>query len=351
MGRLIVGGVLVALATCATGDVRVIGMVKAAERECHPARLAEAFEGDVQIDAVVLPHPQPMLANVSDEYQVVRLWPRSDALAAARDALDQQCEAAAFHETPFREFVAAVAEKAGIRISLDQEALGAMGFDADTPITANLAGMSFRAGLREVLEDVDLACILRNDHVVITSAEKAAGIRETVFYPVLAGVDVYDVAALVEETVSPQSWSHRGGRGTISAAPAGLGRGLVISHTSETHEEIESILRGLDSAQWTPAEQDEGVTAVYVRAYVVDDDDSREGLADRLLELCNRALPHGADADARIEVIGRSIVVQSRSRPFQVMAAQIIAAIVEDDLEVEVESDEAATAVTAESDT
>ena len=163
--------------------------------------------------------------------------------------------------------------------------------------------------------------------------------------------DLVDVAALVEETVSPQSWSHRGGRGTISAAPAGLGRGLVISHTSETHEEIESILRGLDSAQWTPAEQDEGVTAVYVRAYVVDDDDSREGLADRLLELCNRALPHGADADARIEVIGRSIVVQSRSRPFQVMAAQIIAAIVEDDLEVEVESDEAATAVTAESDT
>ena len=323
----------------------------AADRLPSRPPVTTVSEEQETVSVVVSSHPQPMLANVSDEYQSVRLWPQSDALAAARDAIEQQCESGEFRKTPFREFVAAVADKAGVRISLDNEALENMGFDADTPITATLTGLSFRAGLREVLEDVDLAYVFKNDHVEVTSMETALITRESVFYPVLAGVDVNDVAVLIEETVSRESWSHHGGPGTIVAAPAGMGHGLVIGHNTAAHEEIEAVLRNLDHALWTPVQQDEGVTARFVRSYSVDDDDVRAGLEERLLTLCNDSLPHGADADARITVIGKAVIVQSRSRPFQVMAAQIIASIIGDDLEVELEADDAAQSAASDSDT
>ena len=352
MRRTVIGGLLVvAFVMSAIHALRNARSTEAtAPTEQHTRLTPVSGEGET-VYAVVSSGLQPMLANVSDAYQSVRLWPRSDALTAARDALDRQCEAARFHETPFRAFVTAVAEKAGVRISLDKETLDAIGFDADTPITADLGGLSYRAGLREVLEDVDLAYIFRNDHVEITSEDKAANTRETVFYPVIAGVDAMDVADLIQEAVFPDSWSDRGGPGTIGIAPAGMGHGLVVSHNGAAHEQVESILRGLDGAIWTATDQDEGVTAQFVRAYIIEDDDVRAGLEERLLDLCNTSLPHGADADARIEVIGRAIVVQSRSRPFQVMAAQIIAAISGEELEVELEASDAEGAAESGSDT
>jgi hypothetical protein len=349
MSRLVFCGLLLLVGIiCGTGVLHVAGTAAADGHTSHGTRLTPVSDEEESVSAVISSHPQPMLANVSDDYQVVRLWPHSDALNAAREALDQQCEAAVFRETPFREFVAAVAEKAGVRISLDHKELENIGFDADTPITANLSGLSFQAGLREALEAVDLGSIFKTDHVEITSMDKALRTRETVLYPVIPGVDLDEVLLLIEETVSPDSWSHRGGPGTAVAAPAGMGHGLVISHNIAAHEEIEAVLRNLDGALWTPAHQDEDVTAAFVRTYVIDDDDVRAGLEERLLSLCNDSLPHGADADARIVVIGKSIVVQSRSRAFQVMAAQIITAIIGDDLEVEIESDDTAHASDSE---
>ena len=354
MKRSLVGGFLVAAMTAwSLTSLRVAAPVLAADHHAgrSPLTLASEEEGSDTVHAVFPSHPQPMLANVSDEYQVVRLWPRSDALAEARDALEQSCEAAEFQETPFREFVNTVARKAGVRISLDNKALENVGFDIATPITANLTGRSFRAGLREVLRDCELAYVFVDDHIEVTTADRAAEMREAVFYPVIPQVDVDEVAVLIEETVEPESWSHRGGKGTIVAAPAGMGHGLIVSHANAVHEEIEAILRNLDGALWNPVDQDEGVTAVFVRSYVIEDDDLRTGLKQRLADLCNESLPHGADADARIEVIGRAIVVRSRSRPFQVMAAQIIAAVIEEDMELEVELDEAATQSASDSST
>jgi len=357
MNKSLVGGflmhaVLVAAMTASSfSSPRVVGLLLAADSHVGRPPLTFASEEEDSVHVAFSSHPQPMLANVSDSYQVIRLWPRSDVLAEARDALEQPCESAEFQETPFREFVSTVARKAGVRISLDKEALESIGFDTGMPITASLTGRSFRAGIREVLRDCDLAYVFIDDHIEVTTADRAAEMREAVFYPVIPQVDVDEVAVLIEETVAPESWSNSGGKGTIVAAPAGMGHGLVISHTTAVHEQIEAILRNLDGALWNPVDQDEGVSAIFVRSYVIEDDDVREGLEERLAELCNESLPHGADADARIEVIGRAIVVRSRSRPFQVMAAQIIAAVIEEDMELEVELDEAAMGSASDSKT
>jgi len=314
-------------------------------------RVSRASEDEEPVEGIVTAFPQPMLANVTDAYQAVRLWPRSDALTAARDALEQPCEAAPFTETPLRTFLAAIADKAGVRIALDTRELDTMGCDPDTPITATITGLSFRAGLRTVLEDIGLAAVFRNDRVEITSLEKAQGLREIVFYPVIAGVNLDDVALLIEDLVAPESWSHRGGPGTVVTAPPGMGSGVIVSHNGDVQAEIEAVLRHLDGAVWIPEQQDDDTTPTFVRTYAIADDDPRDGLAERLLALCNDALPHGADPDAQIEVLGRSLIVRSRSRPFQIMAAQIIAALVGEEFVVEIEADDTTPAPDTESST
>jgi len=141
------GWIMVASAICTTAVLRFTGTTDAADRSRHDTRLipvAAEVEAETEtVYAVVSSHPKPMLANVSDDYQVVRLWPQSDAITASIEALDQQCEATEFAETPFRDVVAAVADTAGVRISLDHKALENPGFDISTPINADLGGPLF----------------------------------------------------------------------------------------------------------------------------------------------------------------------------------------------------------------
>jgi hypothetical protein len=292
----------------------------------------------------IIPRPQPMLANATETYEVVRLWPRSEAFAACRAALMRPCADLEFDETPLREVVAAVAAKASVPIVIDEASLAAMGFDPEVAVTARLTGRSFGAGLRDVLDDVDLASVFRNEQFVVTTREAAGRDLEKVFYPVVAGVDADEMAGLIEATVAADSWASAGGKGTVMTAPSGLGHGLIVAQVAEVHEEIEAVLRGLDEAVWGERSAGLGMAA-FVRVYEVEDDDMRDCLAESLVGLCNDALPHSDDPDAHVFVMGRCIVIQSASRPFHVMAAQILAAAgAAEEYEVEAEVIEAATA-------
>ena len=282
---------------------------------------------------------QPMLANVSDEYQVVRLWPNSDAFLAARDALRQPCEDLEFREVGLREAVAAIARKSGTEIVFDREPLESLGIDMEVPVTATGRGCTFQACLSSLLDDLDLAVAFRHDRLVVTTKDEANRDLEKVFYPVIPGVDVDAVVALIEQLVAPDSWATVGGICSILPAPAGLGNGLVISQTGEVHEQIESMLRGLDAAHWSAEFTDEGVQPRFVRIYEIDDDGIRADLENSLVELVNGCLPHGVDPDASVTPIGRSLAVRSVSRPFQVMAAQIISAVTGTVQEIEIEAE------------
>ena len=52
---------------------------------------------------------------------------------------------------------------------------------------------------------------------------------------------------LITQTVSPQTWDHNGGKGTVAASPTNLS--LVISQTQEVHEEIVDLLEQLRRMQ------------------------------------------------------------------------------------------------------
>jgi len=282
--------------------------------------------------------PKPVAATLGDEYRPVRLWPAGTAVQAIEAALDRPCDSLEFAETPLRDVVAMIAERAGIGIALHHKGLDDAGLDPETPLTGRFENTPLRSVLRAVLEDVDLATIVRHGRLLVTTVAESQDHPVRMFYPVLPGEDVDEVVAVVERTIAPHTWDTVGGHGVVTAAPASLGWGLIVSHDADVQEQVEALMRECDRMAWQfpgPA----GGRAKHVRAYEIDDDVARSRMAEELVDLCNQALPDGGDPDARVLEIGRSLIVQSRSRPFHLMAAQLVAAVtgVVELLEVEVE--------------
>ncbi len=283
--------------------------------------------GDEPSISILTTRPQPMMANLGDVYASIRLGPDRDAYAAATAALAEHHDLD-LRETPLRDAVASIAEKAGVHIGFDHESLDDAGIDlGTTTVSGSFTDMSLRAILREVLGDTDLDVVFRNERFVVTTADTAAQHVARVFYPVLAGTDVDELVLLLERTVAPDSWDTVGGQGAIATVPGQMGTGLVVRQTDAVHEDIAGLLAGLDAALWTAEAAEEGAAPRMVRAYVVADPAVREAAADRMLSLCNESLPHGGDPQATVDVVGDSLVVRSRSRAFHVMAAQVVAAL------------------------
>jgi hypothetical protein len=296
--------------------------------------------------------PQPMMANLGDSYRSLRLEPDRDAFERVSAAIAGRHDLD-FAETPLRDAVAAIAEKAGIEIGFDHESLEAAGIDLDAAlVTGTFKDVSLGAVLREMLGDLDLDLLFRNERLMVATADAAdaAGQRMVrYFYPALAGTDIDALIELVERTVEPASWDTAGGPAAVMPLPSQMGTGLVISQTEVAHEAIASLLRGLDAAAWKADPLDEGVEPRLVRTYLVLDPLLRDSIVENLADLCNGTLPHGADPDATVAALGDSVVVRSTSRPFHVMAAQLVTALqgldtilVEDDEADETEPDEGA---------
>jgi hypothetical protein len=78
-----------------------------------------------------------------------------------------------FVETPLADVVDYLKHLHDIEIQLDKRALDDVGIGTDTPVTHNLKGISLRSALRLILRELDLAHILRDEVLLITTPEKA----------------------------------------------------------------------------------------------------------------------------------------------------------------------------------
>jgi len=270
--------------------------------------------------------PQLMAANLGDAYRGRRLEADRDAFEAASASLAEPQDFV-FRDTPLRDAVARIAEKTGVRIGFDHEALDAAGVDPDAAVTGSFAGSSAEATLRELLADVDLATVFRNERLVVTTVDAARERLVRWFYPLPSGVDVDAVIDLVTRTVTPTEWDTVGGHAAIVPLPERMGAGIVVHHSDEPQRQILALLGGLDAAAWQADDVDEGVTPRHVRIHPVPDPLVREAVVEQLVDLCNDGLPHGADPGAEVSVLGESVAVRSKSRAFHVMAAQVLAAL------------------------
>ena len=79
-----------------------------------------------------------------------------------------------FIETPLQDVVAYLKDLHGIEIQIDQRALDDVGIGSDTPITRAVRGIALRSALRLMLRDLDLAFVIRDEVLLITTEEETA---------------------------------------------------------------------------------------------------------------------------------------------------------------------------------
>lgn len=319
----------------ATGWTGMKGVATVAVRAAFVVVLVGAPKGaadepemhvDVTVEQFLGPRHQPLAANLGDEYRARRLGPDRDAFDEAFGRLAER------HDFEFRgvslvDAVAAIAAKVEVTIGFDREPLEDAGIDTSTPVKAALAGLSAEAALRELLADMDLDLVFRNERLLVTTVDAAREHRVRWLYPLPAGIEAEAAIELLTRTVTPDQWDTVGGPAVAAALPPPLGAGLVVLHHDAGHREVLALLAGLDAAAWQADAVDEGIEPRHVRAHPVADPLVRDRLAELLVATCNAALPHGADPGAEVMVVGDALVVRSKSRAFQLLAAQLIAAI------------------------
>jgi hypothetical protein len=176
-----------------------------------------------------------------------------------RQKLDEKIELD-FLETPLVDLVDYIADACKIPVCLDVVALDDFGISTGTPITVCATGIPLRTGLRRVLHDLELAWVVRDEVLVISSENEIEDSLPIVFYPVH---DLLDPAAADDEegigdqydtivnaittAVDPETWENVGGPGAISVIrqpPA-----LMIAQTEETHDRVVGMLDQLRRAK------------------------------------------------------------------------------------------------------
>ncbi len=117
------------------------------------------------------------------KFASVDLKKQSQAEIKIRKALDEPTNLE-FVETPLTDVIDYLKDLHGIEIQIDNKALEDAGAGTDTPVTKNLRGISLRSALRLMLGPMDLAFVIKDEVLLITTKEKADAELVTKVYPV-----------------------------------------------------------------------------------------------------------------------------------------------------------------------
>jgi hypothetical protein len=154
-----------------------------------------------------------------------------------------------FTEQPLKDVVQYLALQHQIPIVLLSHKLREASVSTDIPITKNLDGISLRAGLRLLLNDLELVFLIRNEALIITTPEDAESHLRAIVYPVHdivlitpEATDFDSLIDLITNCVSPQSWNGVGGPATLRGISKGW---LLVQQTDYVHEEIQYLLAQL----------------------------------------------------------------------------------------------------------
>jgi hypothetical protein len=140
-----------------------------------------------------------------------------------------------------------------IEIQLDIRALEDAGIGSDTPMRRTLTGIPLRSALHIMLADFDMAYVVKDDILLITTQEKASQMREVRVYDVteLVAPDAQanEVGQMLSVLMSEGVQQSVGGQ----LVPPGLQNVrivpmrdlLVVRASQDEHDEIERVLSRL----------------------------------------------------------------------------------------------------------
>ena len=134
---------------------------------------------------LIYPDPEvwARLTERRKQYAAVDLADQGPAEKRIRSALDQPARME-FIETPLNDVIEFLKDQHEVPIQLDKKALEDEGIDSATPITMNLAGVSFRSAMRLMLDPLGLTYVIKNEVMLITTKVKAEEDLITKVYPV-----------------------------------------------------------------------------------------------------------------------------------------------------------------------
>lgn len=155
-----------------------------------------------------------------------------------------------FIETPLEDAMQFLGKTAGVKISLDKEALSDVGLSPDAPITRKLNRVRLRCALKLLLRDLELTWYPEGEGMVITLPERAEAHLYLARYDAkgltknpFVGDDLIDA---LKKSVAPQTWDDVGG-------PASIKRGdqstIEVRTTWGAHAKIEQLMQDLRQAQ------------------------------------------------------------------------------------------------------
>lgn len=207
--------------------------------------LSENVEGQESFETIVVPqvadHAETVQVKVTPAGAATTVTQKPSArLKSARQisaALEDEI-LLEFNETPLSEVVDYLKTARQIPIIIDDSALDDIGLAADVPINCSYSGISLRAALALMLEQLDLDYVIRNEVLMITSADAARMHLDPRFYKV-DNLDCDELIELITTMVAPESWDEAGGTGRIAIFGS---KGLVIAQTDQIHGQIVDFL-------------------------------------------------------------------------------------------------------------
>jgi hypothetical protein len=153
---------------------------------------------------------------------------------------------------PLSEFLSTVSALSTIPITLDLDAVHDVGQSAAAPVQLHLNNVSVADAIQAAIEPLGLGYEVRDGQLIVgyPLQEKLRQVRYTVTD--LVGSDTQalgDLAALVEQMVSPASWQAVGGKATLVAGKNGV---LLIEQTESAHAQILDLCERLRVARGLP---------------------------------------------------------------------------------------------------
>jgi hypothetical protein len=149
-----------------------------------------------------------------------------------------------FADSPLEEVVGVLQHRFGIPIQFDTPALDQNGISPDVPVAVSVRKISVQSALRLILRPLQLAYVIEDEVLMITTLEEANSRITVCVYDVRDLVDgkqsatIKDLADVITTSIRPEMWNNSKGR--IRSYAPNL---LVIAQTQAVHKQIRDLLQ------------------------------------------------------------------------------------------------------------
>lgn len=156
-------------------------------------------------------------------------------------------------EKALHDVLTSLSRQHNIPIELDKKALDDAAIGIETPVTFKASRRKLQSALQAMLRELDLAAVIHNDVLLITTKDAADNtLLQVRVYPVgdlvrgpLGKPDFDSVTETIKDTIAPTSWEKGGGPGSVEGVQLPRADILICSQTEEVHEQIAALLTDL----------------------------------------------------------------------------------------------------------